>query len=102
MCAVLYADVCGPFQTDSLGGNKHFVSLIDAFTRRMWIYLIKRKNEVFEICKRLKAMAEKQSGENIKILRTDGGGEYVSHELTKGTKGSCTWRTAGLICKLLT
>lgn len=80
---VLYSDVCGPFETQSLGGNNYFISFIDEFTRMLWIYLIQRKSDVLAIFKKFKLMCEKQSGRYIKILRTGGGGEYTSHEFQK-------------------
>ena len=46
----------------------------------MWVNLIKQKSEVFQTFKQFKKMVENYSGANIKILRTDGGGEYTSHE----------------------
>ncbi|CAJ2635289.1 unnamed protein product [Trifolium pratense] len=77
---VIYSDVCGPFEVPSLGGNKYFISFIDEFSRMMWIYLIKAKNESFDVFKRFKKKVEKESEKSIKILRTDGGGEYTSNE----------------------
>jgi len=72
--------VCGPFEVKSLGGNSYFMSFIDEFTRKMWTYLIKLKSEVFNIFKKFKLSSEKQSNKVIKVLRTNGGGEYNSHE----------------------
>ena len=40
--------------------------------------MIKRKDEVFEIFKRFKILVENQSEKKIKVLRTDGGGEFTS------------------------
>lgn len=37
----------------------------------------KKKNEVFDTIKKYKVIVEKQIGECIKVIRTDGGGEYV-------------------------
>ena len=71
---VVYSDVCGPFDVPSLGGNRYFVSFVDDLSRKLWLYLIKAKSEVFNIFKRFKALVEKQSRKCIKILRTDGGG----------------------------
>ena len=68
--------MCGPFVVKSLRGNSYVVSFIDEFTRKMWIYLIKQKSEVFNIFKKFKLLSEKQSNEVIKVLRTEGGGEY--------------------------
>ena len=39
---------------------------------------LKKKSEVFEQFCRFKAHVEKQSGNYIKVLRTDKGGEYIS------------------------
>ncbi|RDY01197.1 hypothetical protein CR513_15500, partial [Mucuna pruriens] len=73
---IVYSDVCGPMESVSLGGNHYFISLVDDFLRKLWIYLIKRNGEAFEMFKRFKTMC----GRSIKILRTDGGGEYTSHD----------------------
>nr|KYP61818.1 Retrovirus-related Pol polyprotein from transposon TNT 1-94 [Cajanus cajan]KYP63036.1 Retrovirus-related Pol polyprotein from transposon TNT 1-94 [Cajanus cajan] len=77
---VVYSDVCGPIDTPSLGGNRYFVSFVDDLSRKAWLYLIKAKSDVFSIFKDFKALVEKQSGKCIKILRTDGGGEFTSGE----------------------
>ena len=42
--------------------------------------MIKQKSEVFATLEKFQAMAERHSGKQIKILRTDGGGEYTSRE----------------------
>jgi transposase InsO family protein len=80
---VVHSDVCGPFPEPSLGGNRYFVSFVDEFTRMTWVTLIKFKTEVFTEFQKFKVKAEKQSGQKIKILRTDGGGEYNSIEFQK-------------------
>jgi hypothetical protein len=75
---VVYSDVCGPFDTESLGGNRYFVSFVDEYSRMMWLYLIKTKDEVLTVFQKFKVMVEKQAKRGIKILRSDGGGEYTS------------------------
>lgn len=62
----------------SLGGAKYFVSLIDDYSRRCWVYPIKRKGDVFEVFKVFKARVELESGKKIKCLRTDNGGEFAN------------------------
>jgi len=46
----------------------------------IWLYTIKLKSEALEIFKRFKILVEKESDKSIKILRTNGGGEYTSKE----------------------
>lgn len=70
-------------QVDLIGGNKYFVTLIDYLSRKLWTYLIKRKDEVFEVVKKFKSIVERKIGHKIKILRIYGGGEYVSKDFGK-------------------
>ncbi|GAA0144189.1 hypothetical protein LIER_04701 [Lithospermum erythrorhizon] len=45
-----------------------------------WVYLLLNKSEALNYFKEFKTMAEKESSEVVKCLRTDRGGEYVSSE----------------------
>jgi len=40
--------------------------------------MIKAKSEAFDMFQKFKILVEKQSGKSNKVLRTDGGGEYIS------------------------
>ncbi|KAJ4724624.1 Retrovirus-related Pol polyprotein from transposon TNT 1-94 [Melia azedarach] len=53
---------------------------IDDFSRKTWIYLLKQKSEVFGAFKKFKAAVEKESGHQIKAMRTDREGEFTSKE----------------------
>jgi transposase InsO family protein len=64
----------------SLGGARHFVSFIDDFSKRCWVYPIRRKADVLAVFKTFKARVEHESEKKIKCLRTDNGGEYTSDE----------------------
>lgn len=77
---LIYLDVCGPVNVVTIGGNGYFVSFVDDYRRKMWVYLVKTKDEVLDVFKKFKVMVEKQCGRQIKVLRTDGGGEYNSRD----------------------
>ncbi|RDX94490.1 hypothetical protein CR513_23121, partial [Mucuna pruriens] len=62
----------------SLGGAKYFVSFIDDYSRRLWVYPIKTKSSVFSQFKEFKAQVELETGKKIKCLRIDNGGEYIN------------------------
>ena len=53
---------------------------MDDFNRAMWVYMLKTKGEAFGCFKKFKALVEKESGEAIKVLRTDRVGEFCSIE----------------------
>eukprot|EP00253_Pinus_taeda_P017702 PITA_17702 len=53
---------------------------VDDFSRKTWIYFLKKKDEVFKWFRSFKALVETQTGKKMKILRTDNGPEYESNE----------------------
>ncbi len=73
-------------KTKSIGGCKYNVSFIDDHTRKVWVYLMKHKGEVFQHFLNFKTMVEKENGVNIKCLRSDGGGEYFTNEFNEYLK----------------
>jgi transposase InsO family protein len=75
---LVHTDLCGPMQTKSIGGRFYFLTFIDDFSRKIWIYFLRHKSETFAKFKEFKDEAEKQSGKYVKVLRSDGGGEYSS------------------------
>ena len=77
---LVYSDVCGPIEVDSLGGNKYFVTFIDDTSRKTWLYLLHTKGQVFQYFHKFHAMVERETGNPLKRLRTDNGGEYISKE----------------------
>jgi hypothetical protein len=72
---LMHTDVCGPISPTTRGGNKYFVSFIDDYSRKSWIYLIKTKDEVLNKFKELNNLLMTQYNITIKQLTSDGGGE---------------------------
>ena len=64
----IHTDVWGPTKTASLGGKHYFVTFVDDFSRRVWVYTLKSKDEVFETFLVWKKMVENQAGRKIKVL----------------------------------
>ena len=77
---LIHSDVCGPMETQSIGGHRYFVTFIDDYSRCCAVYFIKHKSEVFEKFKEFEAVTSNESGESINTLRSDNGGEYLSTE----------------------
>ena len=44
----IHADLWGPAHTISLGGARYFLSLIDDFSRMVWVYVLKSKVDVLD------------------------------------------------------
>jgi hypothetical protein len=73
---LVHTDVWGPAAVSSIGGKSYFVTFIDDHSRKVWVYFLKQKSEVYEVFKKWKAMVENETGLKIKKLRSDNGGEY--------------------------
>ncbi|KAH9699088.1 Integrase catalytic domain-containing protein [Citrus sinensis] len=74
----VHSDVWGPTKTASISGSHYFVIFVDDFSRHVWLYTMRAKDEVIEIFVKWKILVETQTGRKIKILRSNNGGEYTS------------------------
>lgn len=45
---LIYSYVCGPLKVQSLGGASYFVTFIDDYSRKLWVYVLKTKNQVLD------------------------------------------------------
>ncbi|KAF3637944.1 putative cytochrome 82A3-like [Capsicum annuum] len=66
----------GISSVSSLGGSRFYVTFINDFSRKVWVYFMKHKSDMFATFKRWKAEVENQIGLKIKCLRSDNEGEY--------------------------
>jgi hypothetical protein len=78
LLGLVHTDVCGPMKIQAKGGYSYFITFTDDKSRYGFLYLMKHKSESFEMFKRFRSEVEKQTGKNIKMLRSDRGGEYLS------------------------
>ncbi|KAL8112462.1 hypothetical protein AgCh_019968 [Apium graveolens] len=75
---IIHGDLCGPITPPTVTGNRYFLLCVDDYTRVMWVYFLKSKDEAFEAFKRFRAKVEKGTKAKIKTFRTDRGGEFTS------------------------
>ena len=74
---LVYSDVCGLMKVSSLGGAHYFVTFIDNYFRKVWVYALKTKDLVFQAFKHFYVEVERQTGRTLKCIRSDNGGEYI-------------------------
>ncbi|KAL4280657.1 hypothetical protein GQ457_03G000810 [Hibiscus cannabinus] len=85
---LVHTDVCGPIKPPSFGKSRYFLLFIDDYSRKTWVYFLKQKSEAFGAFKNFKALVEKESGFEIKSLRSDRGGEFTSNEFNDFCKAN--------------
>ena len=61
-------------------GAKYFLMFVDDFNRKMWVYFLKVKSDVFKEFQKFKALVEKESGCQITSLWSDNGEKFCSKE----------------------
>ena len=64
----IHSEVCGPMSSISLSGYAYYVSLIDEFSGKTWVYFMKNKDEVFSKFKEFKALIENHTERKIKRI----------------------------------
>ncbi|KAL5768311.1 hypothetical protein ACOSQ2_015094 [Xanthoceras sorbifolium] len=79
----IHSDLWGPSPVPSKGGARYLLTFIDDFSRKVWVFFLKNKNDVFDTFKSWKTLIEKQTGKQIKRLRTDNGLEFCSGDFNR-------------------
>ena len=65
---IIHSDVCSPMSSNSLSGYVYYVSFIDNFSRKTWIYFMKNKDEVFSKFKEFKSLIENHTENKMKTF----------------------------------
>ena len=79
----IHADLWGASRIKTPGGNQYFLSIIDDHSRKIWVFLLKHKNECLEKFKNWKVFVETQTDCKIKTFRTDNGLEFINDEFNE-------------------
>ena len=74
----IHSDICGPMQTATFTNKRYFVTFIDEASGRIAVALLQKKAEALDKIVSYRNRAEKDTGKQIKTLRTDGGCEYLN------------------------
>jgi len=77
---LVHTDVWGTTLVKYVGNSRYYVTIIDDSTRKVWVYFLKNKPDVFSVFKRWKMEVTNQTGLKVKSLKSDNGGEYDSQE----------------------
>ena len=66
-----------------MSGYEYYVLFIDDHSRRTWIYFLKNNSEVLKWFQEFIPLVETQTGQKIKSLRSENGGEYTLSEFVE-------------------
>lgn len=88
----VHSDLWGPSPTQTQGGKSYYCSFTDDHTRYTSLYLQSAKSDTFGSYTTYEAWLKTQHGANIKRLRSDRGGEYLSDEFSQHLRAKGTER----------
>ena len=78
---MVVSDLCGPFRVASSAGSRYFMTIVDVFSRFLFVAFLKTRDEVAEKLKAWLIFVKKQLGYPPKCFQSDGAAEYSSKEV---------------------
>lgn len=93
---LIHMDLCGPIATPSIGGSHYMATFLDDFTKYSVVCFTRYKSDLPDIITDVLNYVEKQTGHQVKAVRTDRGSEYLNEATAKyfGAKGIAHQKTA--------
>ena len=73
---LVHCDLWGAYRTPSSCGAFYFLTIVDDFSRAVWIYLLIDKREVSKTLLNFFALVERQYNKQVKMFRSDNGTEF--------------------------
>lgn len=76
---LVHCDIWGPYKTSSFSGAHFFLSVVDDYSRSVWVFLMKHKSEVSNYLIMFCNMVHTQFNKKVKKIRADNGVEFKSN-----------------------
>jgi len=76
--SLVHTDVVGPISPPTIGRKCEYLwVLVDEKSYKVWGYLLKHKNETADYLPKWIQMVERETGEQVVIIHSDGGSEFL-------------------------
>ncbi|CAD6956230.1 unnamed protein product [Tilletia controversa] len=82
---LVLVDIVGQFT--ELAGFQYFLTVVEAYSRKNWVFLLKSKAEAFPLLRDHCAAMERHKGHKVRTIRSDNGGEFTSNVAKEWAKG---------------
>ena len=73
---LFHVDLMGPTRTESLGGKRYIMVIVDDFSRYTWVEFLREKSEACEKMEVLFKRLQNEKGVSIVKIRSDCGKEF--------------------------
>ena len=78
---LLHVDLMGPMRTESMGGKRYIMVVVDDFSRYSWVEFLREKSEACDKMERLCKKLQNEKGVPIVKIRSDHGKEFENANL---------------------
>ncbi|KAM0029215.1 putative RNA-directed DNA polymerase [Helianthus debilis subsp. tardiflorus] len=78
---LLHCDIWGKYRTPTLSKANYFLTIVDDYSRSVWVFLLKHKYEASTCLINFHKLIQTQFERNVKRIRCDNGGEFVSNHM---------------------
>ena len=86
---LLHVDTCGPMETDSLGGSKYLLLIVDEGSGCMKGFCLRAKSESEECIRKYIMAVQTQFDRKVRFVRHDGAREYATASLKAFYEDQC-------------
>uniref|UniRef100_A0A1S4ANH2 Integrase catalytic domain-containing protein n=1 Tax=Nicotiana tabacum TaxID=4097 RepID=A0A1S4ANH2_TOBAC len=77
---LIHVDVWGPYRVPTHNGRRYFMTLVDDYSRFIWLFLMNDKAEFIVILRNFLLLVKNQFHCSIKCLRPDNGTEFFNNQ----------------------
>nr|GEX23715.1 ribonuclease H-like domain-containing protein [Tanacetum cinerariifolium] len=74
-------DFWGTYRVHSREGYRYFLTIVDDYSKAVWVYLVKTKDEVFDVFVSFLNLFHNHFNIKIKTVRSDNGTEFVNKKM---------------------
>jgi hypothetical protein len=78
---LIHFDICDPFPVKSLTRSFYFMTFVDDFSCKIWVYFLRWKNEVFSKFKLFKVLSKVQCNRKVDIFIHISWRKYVNDQV---------------------
>ena len=77
MFELLHLDVWGPYSVQSSSGASYFLTMVDDYSRTVWVRLFSSKTQVPDLVRQFLALVDTQFQTTVRRIRADNGTEFL-------------------------
>ncbi|GJT75154.1 ribonuclease H-like domain-containing protein [Tanacetum coccineum] len=88
MGQLVHLDVGGPYKITSRDSFRYFLTVVDDYSRAIWTYMLKGKDDVYDSIVNFVNMLSNQFETNVKVFKSDNGSEPDDERVSLNDDGT--------------